>query len=95
MKKLKGTERETLQFSKWAACLKASGCASVEKLYEKIHAEIRKNPVVAKRAAKTNFNRDHDKKRQKRLTNAQRKKNVQIKIEIRQKELAKLAKKKQ
>ena len=93
MKELKGTERESLQFSKWAQCLKASGCASVEKLYEKIHAEIRKNPVHAKKAAKQNPKRDHNKLINRKLTNDQRKKNVRMKIEIRQKELAKLAKK--
>lgn len=37
MKAIKGTEKETLQFRLWNECLKKSGCASVEKLYQKIH----------------------------------------------------------
>jgi hypothetical protein len=37
LKKLKGTERETIQFKRWLECLKATGAASVEKLYQKIH----------------------------------------------------------
>ena len=37
MKKLKGTEKENIQFSLWNECLKKSGAGSVEKLYKKIH----------------------------------------------------------
>lgn len=95
LKALKGTERETLQFSKWLECLKKSGSKSVEELYKKIHAEIRKNPDHKKREVKQNPKRDHTKFQCKKLTNKQRKDRVKKKIEIRQKELAKLAKKKQ
>jgi large subunit ribosomal protein L5e len=37
LKKLKGTEKENVQFKKWLECLKATGAASIEKLYTKIH----------------------------------------------------------
>ena len=37
MKKLKGSEKENIQFSLWNECLKKSGAGSVEKLYKKIH----------------------------------------------------------
>lgn len=93
MKKLKGTEKESLQFSLWNECLKKSGAGSVEKLYSKIHNEIRKNPEYAKKAGKQNPKRDHTKFHKKRLTNAQRKQNVKRKIEIRLKELKKASKK--
>jgi large subunit ribosomal protein L5e len=95
LKALKGTERENVQFSKWLECLKKTGSKSVEELYKKIHAEIRKSPEHKKREAKKNPKRDHVKFQNKRLTNKQRKDRVQKKIEIRQKELAKAAKKKQ
>jgi len=40
------------QFSKWAENLKKSGVTSLEKLYTKVHDEIRKNPAApAKKAA--------------------------------------------
>ena len=93
MKKLKGSERESLQFSLWNECLKKSGAGSVEKLYQKIHNEIRKNPAYTKKAAKEKPKRDHTKYHKKRLTNAQRKQNVKRKIEIRLKELKKASKK--
>jgi len=38
MKKLKGSDKGTLQFSRWNQALQAAGVASVEKLYEKVHA---------------------------------------------------------
>ncbi len=37
MKKLKGTDRDNVQFKLWHECLKKAGAASVEKLYTKIH----------------------------------------------------------
>ncbi len=80
MKKLKGTERDNVQFRLWHECLKKSGAASVEKLYAKIHEEIRKNPDFVKRAAKTGPKREHTKFHQKALTNAQRKANIKAKI---------------
>ena len=52
LKKLKGTEKETVQFKRWLDCLKATGAKSIEDLYKKVHAEIRKNPDHVKRAAK-------------------------------------------
>ena len=80
LKNIKGTEKESLQFSKWNACLKATGSASIEKLYTKIHEEIRKNPALAKKAPKKEPKRDHKKLRSKRLTNEQRKTNVRKRI---------------
>ena len=94
LKKLKGTERETVQFKRWLDCLKATGAKSIVDLYKKVHAEIRKNPDHVKRGAKQNPKRDHSKFCCKKLTNKQRKDRVRKKIEIRQKELAKLAKRK-
>lgn len=44
MKKLKGSDKANLQFSQWTKTLSAAGAASVEKLYEKIHGDIRKAP---------------------------------------------------
>lgn len=38
MKKLKGTEKESVQFKKWNECLQKSAAGSVEKLFTKIHA---------------------------------------------------------
>lgn len=83
MKKIKGSDKANLQFSQWNKTLKDSGAASVEKLYEKIHAEIRKAPVFTKKAAKTNPNRDQKKFKKPRLTGAQRHENVKKRIEIR------------
>ena len=95
LKSLKGTERETLQFRRWLDCLKATGSKSIEALYKKIHDEIRKSPDFKKKEAKKDPKRDHKKKFfHKKLTLKQRKDNVAKKIQIRQKELAKLAKKK-
>ena len=92
---LKGTEKETLQFRRWVECLKTSGAKSIQDLYKKIHEEIRKNPDHVKREAKKDPKREHAKKfHKKRLTNKQKREHVRKRIEIRQKELAKLAKKK-
>jgi len=44
MKKLKGDDFKK-QFSNWDKCLKDAKVDSVDKLYTKIHDEIRKNPV--------------------------------------------------
>jgi len=46
MKKLApGTPAYTLQFSKWKACLEKAKVDNLEKLYTKVHEEIKKNPV--------------------------------------------------
>jgi len=65
MKELKkeGTAAFNKQFSKWDVTLKEAKVESVEKLYQKLHAEIRKNPDRVKRAAKQNFKREHAKKK--------------------------------
>jgi large subunit ribosomal protein L5e len=93
MKHLKGTERENVQFRRWNDALTKSGSKTVEALYQKVHAEIRKNPVFTKKAANSKPKREHTKFHRKRLTNAQRKANVNLKIEIRMKEIKKLEKK--
>ena len=94
LKALKGTERESIQFKRWIECLQKSGSKSIEELYKKIHAEIRKNPDFAKKPVKASPKRDHTKFLKRRLNAKQRQENVRRKIEIRQKELAKAAKKK-
>jgi len=70
------------QFSKWDAALKEAKVDSIEKLFTKVHAEIRKNPERVKKAKKEKPNRKHAEKRQKRLNAAQRKENVQKKFKI-------------
>jgi len=46
MKKLvAGSPAYTLQFSKWKACLEKAKVDTLEKLYTKVHDEIRKNPI--------------------------------------------------
>lgn len=72
MKKLKGSDKGTLQFSRWNQTLQTAGVASVEKLYEKVHAEIRKNPDFTKKAASQNPKRDQKKFKRPRLNAAQR-----------------------
>jgi hypothetical protein len=72
MKKLKGSDRATLQFSQWTKTLKDTGSASVAKLFEKIHSEIRKAPEFVKKAAKQNPNRDQKKFKRARLNAAKR-----------------------
>jgi len=49
MKQLKDSDKDAYnrQFSKWDANLKKANQPSVEKLYTKVHEEIRKNPVAA------------------------------------------------
>lgn len=66
----KNGDRYKLQFSKWDETLKKSGAGTVEKLYTKIHAEIRKNPDRKTRPEKKNFKRDHKKFRSTRLNAA-------------------------
>jgi large subunit ribosomal protein L5e len=70
------------QFSKWDACLKKAGVASVEKLMEKVHASIRKNPDFTKKAAAANPKREHSKYSLPKLNAAQRKERATKKIEI-------------
>lgn len=94
LKVLKGTEKQNVQFRRWLETLQKTGAKSIEELYKKVHAEIRANPDHVKRAEKKDPKREHKKFTKKRLTLKQRKDNIRKKIEIRQKELAKLAKKK-
>jgi len=82
------------QFSKWDANLKKAGVTSLEKLYTKVHDEIRKNPAApAKKADKKAEVKYTDKRktivqtnggkkylRQRRFTLAERKKRVEQKI---------------
>ena len=80
------------QFSQWKKCLDAAKVKTVEELYKKIHAEIRKNPVKAKRTDKPiKFERDAKDKcvvkggkkpfrRDYKITREQRRTNVQKKI---------------
>jgi len=80
------------QFSKWKACLKKAGVKTVEEFYKKIHVEIRKNPIKAKRVVKeVKYTRDPKNKsmvtcgtkkyqRDYRITREQRRTNVQTKI---------------
>lgn len=93
MKAIKGTEKATLQFRLWSECLKASGCATVEKLFTKVHEEIRKNPDLVKKAEKKDANRDHKKFSKSKLSRPQKRANAQKRIDIRIKELKKAQKK--
>ena len=72
LKKLKGSDKAALQFSRWTKTLQTAGAASVAKLYEKIHSEIRKSPEFVKKAAKENPKRDQKKFRSARLNAAKR-----------------------
>lgn len=81
------------QFSRWAANLKKAGVTSLEKLYTKVHEEIRKNPVATKTQRKKVEVKYADKqktiiqtqggkkyRRDRKLTHAQRAQRVQDKI---------------
>ncbi len=93
MKKLKSNEKRfKQQFGLWQATLTEAKADSVEKLFAKIHDEIRKNPDFAKKEAKKNPKRDFAKKITKKLNAAQKKKNVQIKAQFLLKEVEKAAK---
>ena len=94
MGKLKNNNQKlTLQFSKWNEALTKAGVKSVSDLYLKIHDEIRKNPVFTKKAAKANPKREHSKYFNRKITNEQRKKNAQGRIEIALAQLKKVQKK--
>jgi large subunit ribosomal protein L5e len=96
MKALKDSDKEAYnrQFSKWDAALKKANVTSLEKLYTKIHEEIRKNPAApAKKEKKKTEVKYTDKKKttiqtaggkkyrkDRRLTLEERKKRVEQKI---------------
>lgn len=75
MKLLKKNNQEAYkrQFSKLDKTLTEAKVDSLEKLFTKIHAEIRKNPDFKKKEAKKTPDRKHTSKRQRRLTLEQRK----------------------
>ncbi len=80
------------QFNLWKKCLTDAKVKTVEELYKKVHAEIRKNPIRAKRVEKpVKFQRDAKNKnvvtggkkpfrRDYKITREQRRQNVQKKI---------------
>lgn len=89
----KKKDKQDYQFSQWKECLKKAGVKTVEDLYKKVHAEIRKNPKKDKKEKeKPKYTRDAEDKniivgpdgkkfrRDFRLTNAQRKQRVNEKI---------------
>jgi len=78
--KEEGAEDYKKQFAKWDECLQKSGSKSVEALFTKVHAAIRKDPTHTKKAKKDVKAEDRKWPRQIRLTLKQRKKNVAIKI---------------
>jgi large subunit ribosomal protein L5e len=95
MKTLRDSDKEGFQrqFSKWDAALKKANVTSLEKLYTKVHEEIRKNPAApAKKERKVVPVKFTDKRktivetskgkyrRDRRLTLAERKKRVEQKI---------------
>jgi len=96
MKTLKDGNKDayTKQYSKWDAALKKANVTSLEKLYTKVHEEIRKNPAAVAKKPKTKTEIKYlDKqktvvqaangkkyKRDRRLTLADRKKRVENKI---------------
>jgi len=82
------------QFSKWDANMKKAGVTSLEKLYTKVHEEIRKNPIAPPKKERKKVELKYlDKKksivqtpggnkykRDKRLTREERQKRVEQKI---------------
>jgi len=96
MKQLKDSDKDAYnrQFSKWDANLKKANVTSLEKLYTKVHEEIRKNPAApAKKEKKKVELKFLDKKksiiqtpsgkkykRDQRLTREERQKRVEQKI---------------
>ena len=90
----KKKDKQDYQFSQWKECLKKAGVKSVEDLYKKVFAEIRKDPMpVKKEKKKLEYKRDEKDKnlvtppsgkqfrRDFRLTNKQRKDRVNEKIQ--------------
>ena len=45
----KKKDKQDYQFSQWKECLKKTGSKTIEDLYKKVHAEIRKNPERAEK----------------------------------------------
>jgi len=96
MKSLREGDKDAYakQYSKWDAALKKANVTSLEKLYTKVHDEIRKNPAAAAKKPKTQGELKYlDKqktivqaangkkyRRDRRLTLADRKKRVEQKI---------------
>jgi large subunit ribosomal protein L5e len=94
MKTLKEKGNFDRQFSKWDANMKKTGVTSLEKLYTKVHEEIRKNPIAPAKKEKKKVEQKYlDKKksviqtgngkkykRDQRLTREERQKNVTQKI---------------
>jgi len=96
MKTLRDSDKDAYakQYSQWDAALKKANVTSLEKLYTKVHEEIRKNPAApAKKAAQKTELKYLDKqrtivqaengkkyKRDRRLTHADRKKRIEQKI---------------
>jgi len=89
----KKKDKQEHQFSQWKECLKKAGVKTVEDLYKKVHAEIRKNPERAeKKKEEYKYTRDEKDKnlvtgpngkqfrRDIRLSNQQRKDRVNEKI---------------
>jgi len=72
--------------------LKANKIDTVEKLYTKIHADIKKNPERVKKAVNQKPKRDHAKYKLKKLNAVERKKKVAKKFEIAMKKAAKAKK---
>lgn len=82
MSKIKGdSDAYKKQFSKWDECLKKSGQKSVEALFTKVFAEIKKDPAYKKKTPKEVKKSDRTfKLANKKLTKAEREKRVKIKI---------------
>ena len=80
--KKEGDESVKRQFGRWTASLKEAGVDSIEKLFTKVQAEIRKNPDRVKSQEKKNPDRAHSKYHNKRLTKPQRKQRAQAKLKI-------------
>ena len=89
----KKKDKQDFQFSQWKKCLKEAKVKTVEDLYKKVHAEIRKNPDrPEKKEQEYKYTRDAKDKnlvtgpngkqfrRDVRLDNAQRKERVNEKI---------------
>ena len=99
--KKEGNDAYLKQFSAWDKCLKDNGCSSVEDLFTKVFENVRKTPDrqgEKKKQYKPKFLNSEKTlvqgksqyKREVKLTNAQRKENLQKKIEMVKEQIRKL-----
>ena len=64
----KKKDKQDYQFSQWKECLKKAGVKTIEELYKKVHAEIRKNPGRAERKDQGRAEKKKEKKEKYKYT---------------------------